>query len=514
MRKIKQIPESRLMFLILTGILLFLVGVVILTSGEAVQFRPLISLTFLVNITLFMTQMIRAVNKHPFSFDMMHWLFCLFFLGYAPFLQHMTNTYFWDLVPTRGEVLCANLVYLLWSGCYILGRDYRQIPKLRQLADLLAEKTGPVREKIRGVMPDMDGFCGRLARSLDRLTTGKKPLSNARLEAYRTTSLKTKVLDLLLAAAVLCALADILTVGLLAQISRSTASVDTGSTALNLIATHGVNNLLLFVAVVFVLEAKKARKLDWRTITALVCLFIACFPTGLSRNMMASFYAGLLIVTFDQTRKGRWFSWIIIGGLILIFPAVEIFRRLKTLQQGNLMEMVMESFTASYLQAHFDSHQMFISIARYVKEFGLSWGKQLLGALLFFVPRSLWPGKPEGTGHTAILKLDQFYFTNVSANPASEGYVNFGVLGIVLFAVVTGILIRCIDKAYWHREKNHSQTTMADVLYPFAMFMFFFLMRGDMMSAWGYTFAQLVVGGVIFLVYRFALKYGEHTQKN
>ena len=507
MKRSERISDSRLAFLILTGMALFLMCVMIISSDKVSQFHFLTVLTFLVNIVLFTVQLLRAIHQHAFGFDMMHWLFCLFFLGYAPLLQHLANDYSWDLVPTVGEVITANLLYTLWAVAYILGRDYQKIPALKQAVSALSGKLEPAKAKLPK-LPQIPcrSIADKLRVLFDKIPAGKP---GSALEIYRETSLKTKLLDLLLLVALMCTIVDIAVVGLVGQISRNTASAGTGSTALDLIFIHGINNLLLFVAVVFILEAKESRKITWRTLTALACLGIACFPTGLSRNMMASFYAGLLILTFDVTKKGRWFSWIIICGLVLVFPAMEIFRRISTLKNGNLMDLIVQNFSACYLEGHFDTHQMIITVIRYVKEFGFAWGRQMLGALLFFVPRAIWPGKPAGTGHTAIVKLDQFYFSNVSANMATEGYVNFGLVGIVLFALVIGILARRADGFYWRRRSGAWEQKLGDSLYPFVMFMFFFLMRGDMMSAWSYTFAQLVVGSVVLSVYRFAKKYGE-----
>ena len=90
---------------------------------------------------------------------------------------------------------------------------------------------------------------------------------------------------------------------------------------------------------------------------------------------------------------------------------------------------------------------------KYVEEFGISWGNQLLGAILFFVPRSIWPSKPLGTGHTAIVALDQHYFSNVSAPLIAEGYVNFGIVGVVLFALAAGWIFRKLDSAFWCRRE-------------------------------------------------------------
>ena len=512
MKKSRQISDSRLLFLIITAVALFLMGVMIMTSDRVVQFRPLVALTCLVNIFLFAMQLLRAINVHSFGFDMLHWLFCLFFLGFAPLLRHMTDSHSWNLIPTNAEFIIANLLYTLWAAFYILGRDYRKIPCLRNAADSLGRKLQPLREKLTVRLPDWEGIGRRAAQKLsalaDKIPAGKE---GSKLEAYRKTPLKTKILDLLLLASVMAVVLDLAVVGVKAQITRNTSGGATGNTALDLIFVHGINNLLLFVAVAFILEAKKAQKVTWRTVTALACLGIAAFPTGLSRNMMASFYAGLLVLTFDVTKKGRWFSWVIFGGLVLIFPAMEIFRRISTLKKEGLWDLILSNFSVCYLEGHFDAHQMIITIMRYVKEFGFAWGGQILGALLFFVPRSIWPGKPAGTGHTAIVALDQFYFTNVSANLAVEGYMNFGLLGIALFAVLVGILSRRADLFYW-RRRSRWEEKLGDMLYPFVMFMFFFLMRGDMMSAWAYTFAQLAVGSVIIGIYLFACRFcGENS---
>ncbi len=512
MKRTRQISDSRLLFLIVTGIMLFLIGVIILTSDRVVQFRPLVALTCLVNIGIFAWQLLRAIHHHAFGFDMLHWLFCLFFLGYAPMLRHMADSHSWALIPTNAEFIAANLIYTLWAVFYILGREYRKIPRLRQGAEMLAQKLQPLREKLTDRLPDWEGI-GRGAAQKLRALTDKIPAGKegSKLEAYRKTPLKTKILDLLLLASVMAVILDLAVVGVKAQITRNTSGGATGNTALDLIFVHGINNLLLFVAVAFILEAKKAKKVTWRTVTALACLGIAAFPTGLSRNMMASFYAGLLVLTFDMTKKGRWFTWVIFGGLVLIFPAMEIFRRISTLKKAGLWDLILSNFSVCYLEGHFDAHQMLITIMRYVKEFGFAWGRQILGALLFFVPRSIWPGKPAGTGHTAIVALDQFYFTNVSANLAVEGYINFGLLGVALFAVLVGIVSRRADLFYW-RRRSRWEEKLGDMLYPFVMFMFFFLMRGDMMSAWAYTFAQLVVGAVILGIYLFACRFcGENS---
>ena len=465
--------KNRRRFLSLTALVLLAVGVMIVTSHEWVQCDPLVVVTLLVNIALFLTQLLRAIDRHPFSFDMMFWLFSLVFFGYVPMLQHFADRYFWSLVTGPEEVVVANVLVLVWSGCYILGRDVK-IPALAKLGGKVSAGLSRMEGKFSGWVS------GKILKKKDA---------------------RGLVMNGLLALSVVICVIDVSMVGLTGQFTRSTASVDAGSTMMNLLVQHGFNNTLLFVAVLYVIEAKREKKLGWKCVLALACLGIACFPTGLPRNMMASFYAGLLIVMFDGTEKGRWFSWVILAGLVLVFPAVEIFRRMATLENGNILAVMAEGMQSCYLQGHYDAHQMIITIRRYVQEFGLSWGGQLLGALLFFVPRAIWPGKPEGTGHTAIVALEQNQFSNVSAPLIAEGYVNFGLVGVILLALAVGVLVRKLDGSYWNGDKS---VRLVRVIYPFSMFMFFFLLRGDMMSAGAYTAAQLLVGSLIYGLYHYS----------
>ena len=154
MKSWKRIPESRLLFLILTGTALFVLGLMITVSDKVVQFHPLVVLTCLINIALFAYQFLRAINHHAFGLDMLHWLFCLFFLGFAPLARHMANSHSWDLIPTNGEFVLANLCYTLWGLCYILGRDYRRISRLRKVTERLARFVATVKERITGKLPD------------------------------------------------------------------------------------------------------------------------------------------------------------------------------------------------------------------------------------------------------------------------------------------------------------------------------------------------------------------------
>lgn len=453
-----KISRNRMLFLMFLFVVLLATVLMIVKSKKHVQADSIIVATFVLNIGFSIFNIMMAVNRNPFSLNMMFWIFNLFFFGAAPLLQYLTDIYAWNLDPHNNEVFFVNILILLWSVVYYVCQN-------------LGANT---RIKI---------FSSKCTRQN----------SQVRYEYY----IRKNRLCIFLVASMLIMIYNILFVGFENLIFRDGSQSITNNATLNLLLTHGFNNLLLFTAAFFVIYVKKTKKMKLSLLIALMCLVISCFPTGIPRNMAASFYAGLFIIIYDKTRRGRWFSLVLLGGLILIFPAINIFRYSFDGADISIIKLMKDAFQNAYLEGHFDAHQMIISIDRYIGKFGYEFFGQILGALLFFVPRSIWPGKPVGTGHTVISGLDQFDFTNVSAPLVGEFYIGFGMVGVIIGAMILSWIISKLDRKYW-REEN--ELSAIRVIYPFSMFMFFFMLRGDLMSSWAYTFAQIVVGYVIWKI--------------
>ena len=454
----QRIARKTLIFLVVFAAVLVGIGLSILSTGEVVQKNPGIVATFLINISICFVMLIKAVRKYAYSFNMMFWLFGLFFFGIAPMLQYISDTYAWTLVPQASEILRTNIYILLWLCCYSLG--------------------GSINKKIKF--------------SLRSVVDRRKQQYSYRINQ--------RALNCLLVVSILITAYNIYSIGLLNLFVLETNNNADLDGPMSLLVMHGFRNTVLFTLVLSILCAKSRGRMGYEPILAAICCLLSCAPTGITRNMMASFYGGLLIILLANGTKKRWIIFAIIGGIVVVFPAINIFRRLSTVAPDKILETVMSSIRNTYLAGDYDAHQMFISVQRWVEQDGLQYGRQLIGAILFFVPRLLWPEKPLGTGRSAFEATNQFWFTNVSAPLVSEAWVNFGAIGIIVFAVILGYTVKQVDVKYW---QANSECSLIRIVYPFLMFMFFFMQRGDLMSTWAYFFAQMVIG---MFIYKFAVK--------
>lgn len=202
-------------------------------------------------------------------------------------------------------------------------------------------------------------------------------------------------------------------------------------------------------------------------------LLLTNFPLSAARFYIASLYIPILIIYIDRINSNYLFlNKLLIFGILIIFPYLDQVRRLNNINELSLFSLDFKMFS----QGHFDSYQMFMFS---IKHRVLTHGKQLLTALFFFIPRSVWPGKSVGSG-TMIANNYGFFFDNISMNFFGEGYINFGYVGIILFIIGLSYFNARYDKLFWTKLYKGS---MLNIFYCLMLGLLFFLLRGDMLSS-------------------------------
>jgi hypothetical protein len=205
-----------------------------------------------------------------------------------------------------------------------------------------------------------------------------------------------------------------------------------------------------------------------------IMLAVADFPLSIPRAQF-----GALVIAFSMiwmTRKrnhvfAAYFPLIMVAGIFVVYPIFGLMR--ATIGMGGFDR---RTFTHGFFTGDFDVYQMLGTIVGYTNTHGVTWGRQLLGAMLFWVPRSIWPDKPIGTGAMVAKSLGS-PFTNLSAPLWAEGYVNFGVVGTLCMFIGLGFFLRRMSK------ETVGSGSVRLVLGAYVVGFQMFILRGDLMSS-------------------------------
>jgi hypothetical protein len=176
-------------------------------------------------------------------------------------------------------------------------------------------------------------------------------------------------------------------------------------------------------------------------------------------------------------------------GLLFAFPLLDTFRRSLDAQ------IELESATDSLATGDFDAFAQLMNTAQYVADRGVTWGNQILGVVLFWVPRDLWAGKPIDTG-AFLAEYKGYQFENLSAPLWAEFFINFAWVGVLVGMVLFGFLVRRLDiRAETALRGGRTPGILGSVI-PFYLLI---VMRGSLLQAMTNLIAILLA--VAFVVW-------------
>lgn len=173
-------------------------------------------------------------------------------------------------------------------------------------------------------------------------------------------------------------------------------------------------------------------------------LLVVNFPLALPRFQVfgAMLLFVLLTLDFKKVSYRSLLSIAYVFGAFVAMPVLNHFSR----EGGTFQTLDVQQVTSSYFSTgDFDGYQSMANAIVYVDRFGLEGGLQLLSAILFFVPRSIWPDKAQPTG-SITAEAAGYTFTNISQPLPSEFYVDFGWAGVVLGGILLGIVFCRFDR--------------------------------------------------------------------
>jgi len=219
-------------------------------------------------------------------------------------------------------------------------------------------------------------------------------------------------------------------------------------------------------------------------------LMIVASPISSARYTFGTVAFAILVyagVTRTQARA-RMAMGGMIAAMLFLFPIADAFRR-------DVVDLDPRSgFFSEYAgNADYDSFWQIANAYSYSISDSMQPFRQILGSLLFWVPRSIWSNKPTDTG---ILLADfrGYSFGNLSAPIWAELLVNAGVIAVGVGFLLLGPLLASMDRRMVPAHYHGGWWGLVGAILPVYTLI---LMRGSLLQATG---ALVVALGCLFWV--------------
>lgn len=402
-------------------LILIIVLVFILNSNIKNDVDSLVIVTFILNGSICIISLLK--DKYNFSLNKTFWYFNLFFFFLAPLMQYLTNCVLWEFKLNDEDYLNSNLIILLWYIVYNI--------------------------------------------SFYTIKVNKK--SNSEVININNTGLHKLLLFTIIAFFIMIAL-----IGFKNLFIKKYNNLDFGIEFLNTIITNFLRSIPVFFCAYSIYYYRKYKKNLCYLFISFVLLFIINFPISITRYWIGAIYIGIFLTLFKKYIKYKRFDYIMIFIFLIAFPFFQIFKwySLSDVFSENIS---IDIFSNAYNNVDFDAHNMLARALRYVADADIVYGKNIFSTLLFFIPRAIWNDKAIPTGEM-IASYQNQSFTNLSCPLVAEGYVNFGIIGVILYAIIFARIVKIIDQMYWQEK---CEICFIDMYYPFLIGFFIFLLRGS-----------------------------------
>jgi hypothetical protein len=388
-------------------------------------------------------------------FEMMFWCYTYTFLGLAPLAQLRLG--FWPLTLPRMDntyVAAAALIVLVGCGAFLCGAGFDGVASVRRRRN--AERTYDVVKQVLTI-----NYARTIVLSVIAIVIDTYFLSQVGGAIFQS---RTEVFD---------AQNEVWGQSNTFPIMRSAAATAP---------------LVAFLALRrFRREAKGARM--WgenissivmgsnTVLLVVVGTFLAVVMNPISNARYYSGTAMLAVATafglFATRQRFRFTACGFLVGMLLIFPLADAFR------QSSEGELKATNPIQSLETGDFDSFAQLMNGYLVGARDGIVPLKQFSGVLLFWVPRTLWAGKPEDTAGY-IAEGRGYSFTNLSAPLWIEFYLNGSWLLLAVGMFALGFAVHRWDTRLNAELNLYRMPGLLGCILPFYMMI---LLRGSFLQA-------------------------------
>lgn len=404
-----------------------------------------------------------------YSARKIHWHFILIFMSLAPLSQYVNGYFPWNYYLDDSLIMKAQAVVICWCLVFALGGA---------LAAVFLRRGG----------------AGAKSREL------RSPQCDVPKATYA----------LILVALVALAL-DIAMTGpqnlFVRSVSESTSTGDASSNALSMIGRFVLVSIPLFSCIFLIIARKedKSRPI-WPILFVFLCLLVSVWPPAVSRYMTAAVYGGLALVLIPKRlARSRIVDFVVIVGIMVIFPAFYAFK-FGTLDIEYFQNVISRAIEGTvFCSIDFDAFSLVARIVQYADLNGLTWGVQVISALLCFIPRAFLAAlgitKGAPTGEMVVTAQGASY-TNLSAPTMAEAYIDFGILGVIVFGLVVSVLFKVIDERFWDGYLHcEGEAYLSRAVYPVFVAFLVYILRGSLLHTVMRFYGILLVPLAVYVAY-------------
>jgi hypothetical protein len=153
-------------------------------------------------------------------------------------------------------------------------------------------------------------------------------------------------------------------------------------------------------------------------------------------------------------------------------------------------------FTILSRNGDFDAFAQFANGIKLMDSGLFPYLQQILGPLLFFVPRSIWDSKPRDTGVEIASQLN-LRFQNISSPWVLEAYSNAQLVGLIVTSIFLGFYLSKYEYGSLHNLRSW-------LLGSILIGVLFIVLRGSLLQATGRVIFSFLL--VYYITYRFKTK--------
>ena len=245
-----------------------------------------------------------------------------------------------------------------------------------------------------------------------------------------------------------------------------------------------------------------------RTLTTCLAMLVAIssnvianFPLAIARFYLLAILIIIALFVFRKTTEKfhRLFTISIPLLLFFVFPTLGKFNRYKEVNFS-----FSDISPTEYLShGDLDGFQSMMNAVYMVQVEGLNFGKSLLSAIFFFVPRSIWEGKAQPTG-AAAAEVANYHYLNISMPLPGEFYVDGGYFFAALGMFIVGYMVAKIDRLASFQD---SKTPYAIIAIAFAAI----ILRGSLLGVIAASACSLGLVALSLTVARVRLRKGRRS---